>query len=349
MSNLFGQARQGDGAKNPRLRVAGFSSAVIILILLALGVVFSVLEGRAFLSTQNFLNIIVDASELLLMAVGMTFVIITAGIDLSVGAVLVLSSVLAAKTMVALSGTSQQVQNYQFPHEGTGIPVGIVVGLLVGLACGLINGLVVTRLKLTPFIATLGSLGLFLGTAQILSGGVNVPYVPPAVQSQIGTRNLFGFLPVPIAVAVVVVIVAALALHLTRFGRYTYAAGSNAEAARKVGINVDGHILKVYVLSGFLSGLAGVIDLARFNTASVGAHTLDNLNVISAVVIGGASLFGGLGTILGSVVGTFIPAVLQNGFVIQGLQPFWQQAAIGLILIFAVFIDQKRRSAEQRQ
>ena len=148
-----------------------------------------------------------DASELLLMAVGMTFVIITAGIDLSVGAVLVLSSVLAAKTMVALSGTSQQVQNYQFPHEGTGIPVGIAVGLLVGLACGLINGLVVTRLKLTPFIATLGSLGLFLGTAQILSGGVNVPYVPPAVQSQIGTRNLFGFLPVPIAVAVVVVIV----------------------------------------------------------------------------------------------------------------------------------------------
>jgi ribose transport system permease protein len=332
-----------------RLRaIPGFGSAFIFVILAGLVVGFSIMEGTAFLSAENFLTVAVDASELLLLAVGVTFVIITAGIDLSVGSVLVLSSVIAAQTMVALSGTPEQVHNYKFPNQEVGIPLGIAAGLLIGLACGLINGLLVTKLKLTPFIATLGTLGIFLGTAEILSGGTNVPYVPTAVQSAIGTRNLLGFLPVPIAIGLVVVILAIVALHLTQFGRYTYAIGSNAEAARRVGIDVERHLLKVYTLSGFLAGLAGVIDLARFNTASVGAHTLDNLAAISAVVIGGTSLFGGIGTIVGSVVGTFIPAVLRNGFVIAGVQPFWQEIAIGIVLILAVFIDQRRRSAEER-
>jgi ribose transport system permease protein len=250
--------------------------------------------------------------------------------------------------MVALSGTPEQVRSYHFPNQEVGIPVGIAVGLLVGLACGFINGLLVTKLKLTPFIVTLGTLGIFLGTAQILSGGTNVPYVPTAIQTEIGTRNLLGFLPVPIAIGLVVVILAILALHLTRFGRYTYAIGSNVEAARRVGIDVDRHLLKVYALSGFLAGLAGVIDLARFNTASVGAHTLDNLAAISAAVIGGTSLFGGIGTIVGSLVGTFIPAVLRNGFIIAGVQAFWQEVAIGIVLLLAVYIDQRRRSAEER-
>jgi ribose transport system permease protein len=332
-----------------RLRaIPGFGSAFIFVILAGLVVGFSIMEGTAFLSAENFLTVAVDASELLLLAVGVTFVIITAGIDLSVGSVLVLSSVIAAQTMVALSGTPEQVHSYKFPNQEVGIPLGLAAGLLIGLACGLINGLLVTKLKLTPFIATLGTLGIFLGTAEILSGGTNVPYVPTAVQSAIGTRNLLGFLPVPIAIGLVVVILAIVALHLTQFGRYTYAIGSNVEAARRVGIDVERHLLKVYTLSGFLAGLAGVIDLARFNTASVGAHTLDNLAAISAVVIGGTSLFGGIGTIVGSVVGTFIPAVLRNGFVIAGLQPFWQEIAIGIVLILAVFIDQRRRSAEER-
>jgi ribose transport system permease protein len=339
--------REERGAWRSRV-VPGFGSAFILVILAGLVVAFSIMEGTAFLSAENFVTIAEDASELLLLAVGVTFVIITAGIDLSVGSILVLSSVIAAQTMVALSGTPEQVQNFQFPNQGVGIPVGIAAGLLVGVACGFINGLLVTKLKLTPFIVTLGTLGIFLGTAQILSGGTNVPYVPPAIQTSIGTRNLLGFLPVPIAIALVVVVLAMLTLHLTQFGRYTYAIGSNADAARRVGIDVERHLLKVYTLSGFLAGLAGVIDLARFNTASVGAHTLDNLAAISAVVIGGTSLFGGIGTIIGSVVGTFIPAVLRNGFVIAGVQPFWQEVAIGIVLILAVYIDQRRRSAEER-
>ena len=339
---------QEESRAGRRLTIPGLGSAFIFVILAGLVVAFSIVEGTAFLSAANFVTIAEDASELLLLAVGVTFVIITAGIDLSVGSILVLSSVIAAQTMVALSGTPEQVRNYQFPNQEVGIPVGIAAGLLVGLACGFINGLLVTKLKLTPFIATLGTLGVFLGTAQILSGGTNVPYVPTAVQSEIGTRDLLGFLPVPIAIGLVVVIVAILALHLTQFGRYTYAIGSNAEAARRVGINVDRHLLKVYTLSGFLAGLAGIIDVARFNTASVGAHTLDNLAAISAAVIGGTSLFGGIGTIVGTLVGTFIPAVLRNGFIIAGVQAFWQEVAIGIVLLLAVFIDQRRRSAEER-
>jgi ribose transport system permease protein len=342
------ETRQEESGARHRRTIPGLGSAFILVLLAGLVVAFSIVEGTAFLSAGNFVTISEDASELLLLAVGVTFVIITAGIDLSVGSVLVLSSVIAAQTMVALSGTPEQVRSFQFPTQEVGIPVGIATGLLVGLACGFINGLLVTKLKLTPFIATLGTLGIFLGTAQILSGGTNVPYVPTAIQSEIGTRDLLGFLPVPIAIGLVVVILAILALHLTQFGRYTYAIGSNADAARRVGIDVERHLLKVYTLSGFLAGLAGIIDLARFNTASVGAHTLDNLAAISAVVIGGTSLFGGIGTIIGSVVGTFIPAVLRNGFVIAGVQPFWQEVAIGIILLLAVFIDQRRRSAEER-
>jgi ribose transport system permease protein len=340
--------REEEGQRRTLGSLAGSNSALILLILTALVVAFTALEGRAFLSPRNFSNIAVDASELLLLAVGMTFVIITAGIDLSVGSVLVLSSVVAAQTMVALSGTPEQVQNYQFPNQAVGIPVGIVAGLAIGLLCGLINGLLITRLKMPPFIITLGTLGMALGTAQILSGGTNVPYVPTAIQSQIGTRQVLGFLPVPVLIALVVVVLAGLTLAYTRFGRYTYAIGSNAEAARRAGIDVDRHLLKVYTLCGFLAGLAGIVDLARFNTASVGAHTEDNLAAISAVVIGGTSLFGGIGTMIGSVVGTFIPAVLRNGFVIQGVEPFWQEVAIGAVLILAVFIDQRRRSAEER-
>jgi ribose transport system permease protein len=331
---------------NPAERI---TEAWILLILIALVVIFGVLEGGAFFNLSNFGNIAIDASELLLLAVGATFVIITAGIDLSVGAVLVFASVVAAKVMVALAGTPAQVQNGVYPNQGLAIVVGIVLGLLAGLAWGLVNGLLITRLKMPPFIVTLGTLGTALGSALILSGGVNVPFVPPAVQAQIGARLLFGFLPVPVAVAIVVVVLGAIALARTRFGRYTYAIGSNEQAVRKAGINVDMHLIKIYALSGLLAGLAGVIDVARFNTASVGGHTSDNLSAVAAVVIGGTSLFGGTGTIAGTVVGVFIPAILANGFVIEGVQPFWQQVAIGAILILAVFIDQQRRRAQQQK
>jgi len=151
-----------------------------------------------------------------------------------------------------------------------------------------------------------------------------------------------------VLIAGIVTIVLGLVLHLTRFGRYTYAVGSNTEAARRAGINVDRHLIKVYALSGLLSGLGGLLSLAYFTTTTISGHTTDNLTAISAVVIGGTSLFGGVGAMFGTVVGVFIPVVLASGLVIVGLQSFWQQVMIGAILIAAVYFDQLRRRAKSR-
>ena len=341
------------GSRNPLER---YSSLFTLLILFAICAFFSVRAGTKFLDLDNFNQIALNASQLLLLTVGMTFVIITAGIDLSVGSVLVFSAVVGAKVMVELAGDEEQVRLYEFPNQEIAIPVGLAAGVLSGLGWGIVNGVLITRLRMPAFIVTLGTLGMALGLAQLLSGGVNVPYVPPAIQTEIGLRELLGVnvgdsrleLTPPLLIAIVVVVLAWLALSKTQFGRHTYAIGSNANAARRVGIDVDRHLIKVYGLSGMLAGLAGCFDLMRFQTASVGTHSSDNLAAISATVIGGTSLFGGIGTVAGAVIGTFIPAVLRNGTVIIGVKPFWQEVAIGGILIVAVFLDQRRRQAEER-
>lgn len=340
-----------------RRTLSGLASSSFTLgILLALVAVFSLLQGDKFFNLTNFQNIALDASQLLLLTVGVTFVIVTGGIDLSIGSVLILSAVVAAKTMVRLSGTPDEVAAYQFPTQEIGIPVGLAAGVLTGLVAGLVNGVLVTRLKMPSFIVTLGTLGIALGIAQLLADGTTIPNVPPAIQQDIGLRELIAFdvgdqhvrLIPPVLISAVVAVVAAVGLRRTRFGRYTYAIGSNAAAARRAGINVDRHLLKVYGLSGLLAGIAGGFDLMRFQTASVGSHQSDNLAAISAAVIGGTSLFGGLGTIGGSVIGAFIPAVLRTGLVISRVQPFWQNVAIGAVLILAVFLDQRRRRTEER-
>ncbi len=354
-----GQAPDSQPVAEPATRrrpLDVLSAYFTVLILLALIAFFSLWTGRAFFDLGNFQNIVIDASQLLLLAVGATFVIITAGVDLSVGSVLVFSAVVCAKVMVRFSGSAEEVTRYEFPTQSVGIPLGIAAGVLSGLAWGVLNGLLVTKLKMPSFIVTLGTLGMALGFAQLLSKGVNVPNVPPAIQSEIGLRELVGFdfagdrirLQLPVLIAIVVTVACGVALARTRFGRYTYAIGSNAAAARRAGIDVDRHLIKVYGLSGLLAGIAGVFDLFRFGNASVATHSADNLAAISAAVIGGTSLFGGLGTVFGSVIGTFIPAVVRNGTVIARVQPFWQQVVIGAILIVAVFLDQRRRRAEER-
>jgi ribose transport system permease protein len=151
-----------------------------------------------------------------------------------------------------------------------------------------------------------------------------------------------------VVIAAGVAIVFGVLLHATRFGRHTYAIGSNEEAARRAGIAVDRHLIAVYGISGLLSGLAGFLSLARFATTTLGGHATDNLQAIAAVVLGGTSLFGGVGTVLGTVVGVFIPAVLQNGFVITGVEPFWRDVAVGAVLIAAVYLDQLRRRTRYR-
>ena len=334
-------------------RISRSFTPVILLVIIA---VFALRAGASFLNARNFNDIIIDSSQLVVLTVGMTFVIITAGIDLSVGSVLILSSVVAAKVTIALSGTAQDIARFEFPTQHIGIPVGLAAGILTGLLCGVINGLLVTRLQMPSFIVTLGMLGMALGLGQLLSGGTSVPNVPPDVQLAIGLKELVAFevggqrvrLYPFVVVAYVIALIAAIVLNRTRFGRYTYAIGSNAAAARRAGIDVDRHLVKVFALSGLLAGVAGAMDLLRFGTASVGSHQSDNLAAISAAVIGGTSLFGGIGTIGGSVVGAFIPTVLRNGLVITRIDPFWQNVAIGAVLILAVYIDQRRRKAEER-
>ena len=313
-------------------RVVAGSSAPIGLILVGLIVVFSVLEYANFVSVSNARNITTDAAVLLVLAVGSTFVIITAGIDLSVGAVLVFGGVMAAKAMEAVGGES----------VGT-LLVGLAAALASGLAWGVFNGFLIAKAKIPALIVTLGTLGMALGAALLITGGVDQRDVPFKLVETVGSGRLFGELPYLVLIAFAVALVGGILLAATRFGRYTYAIGSNEEGARRAGVAVDRHLIKVYALAGTLSGLAGFLSLARFATTTIGGHSTDNLQAIAAIVIGGTSLFGGLGTMLGTVFGVFIPAVLQNGFVIVGLQPFWQQVAVGAVLIVAVYLDQLRR------
>jgi ribose transport system permease protein len=296
-----------------------------------------------FLTWTNLEQIALNTSEVILLAIGETFIIVTAGIDLSIGGILFFSAVCGGEVMLKLSGTSAQTLNGEYPHSAIAIPVGVAVCVLAGTTWGIINGTIITKLRLPPFIVTLGTFGMTFGFGDLIDGGSYLPApVPPALSDHFGSGKIFG-LYAPIYVAVFFLIVAHIVFHHTRFGRYTAAIGSNDEAARRTGIAVDRHIIKVYALAGFLAGVAAVLDLAIFtNTTSI-SHQTDNLGAIGAVVIGGTSLFGGVGTLLGSAVGAFIPTVLQNGLVIEAVQPFWQEVVVGAAIILAVYLDQVRR------
>jgi ribose transport system permease protein len=304
-------------------------------VLLVLVIVFSILEPAAFPTTDNFRNILMDAAVLMVMAVGMTFVMVAGGFDLSIGSVLVFSGVIGVKAMEA-TGTD----------NGLTVLVGLVASLVAGFAWGLFNGICITKLRVPALITTLGSLGAALGIARLITNGNDVRGVPlTLIDVSVGTFLTLSWI---IWVAAIVTVIGGLVLALTRFGRHTYVIGSNAEAARRAGINVDRHLLKLYALSGLLAGLAGMLSLTRFATTTIAGHSTDALQVITGVVLGGTSLFGGIGSIAGTVVGMFIPSVLQNGFIVTNVEPFWQEVAIGFILIAAVYIDQLKRRSRER-
>ena len=311
------------------------SPAYMGVVLLALVVVFSIERSNTFPTSINARNVLTDVSTLLVMATGMTFVMVAGGFDLSIGSVLVFSGVCAAKAMSAM-GTDNTLT----------VVVGLAVALVAGLAWGVFNGLCITRLRVPALITTLGSLGAALGVTHLLTGGSDVRDVPLTLVNV----STSGFLTLSwiVWVALVVTLIGGLILALTRFGRHTYVVGSNPEAARRGGINVDRHLLKLYAFNGLLAGLAGMMSLTRFATTTISGHSQDPLEVITGVVLGGTSLFGGIGTVLGTVVGIFIPGVLNNGFIVMNVEPFWQEVAIGFILIAAVYIDQLKRRRRDR-
>jgi ribose transport system permease protein len=318
-------------------RLARLQALQIIIVLAVIVIVFSALKPSAFLTVFNIRGIVQDTAILAVLGVGMTFVIITGGIDLSIGSVLVFSGVVADKAMAAMGG------------QGWGAAiVGLLVAVAAGLAWGLLNGFLIARAKVPPLIVTLGTLGGALGLAQVITGGVDLRDIPTAMVNSVGFGNVVWKIPTLAVIAAVIVVLGIVLLHRTRFGLHTYALGSNPEAGRRSGLAVNRHIIAIYALSGLLAGFAGWLNLAFFQSTTISGQSSTNLSVIAGVVIGGTSLFGGYGSILGSVIGVFIPATLQNGFVIIGVQPFWQQVVVGAVLITAVYVDQQRRSAALR-
>lgn len=305
-------------------------TATMLLILVGIALVFAALAPSTFPTSANARGLLSDAAILLVLAVGATFVIITAGIDLSVGSVLVFSAVAGAKAMEAVGGQDL----------GT-LALGLVAALVAGGAWGMLNGVLVAKARVPAFVVTLGTLGAAYGLALVISGGIDVRSVPaPLVEW--GNGRLAG-VPIIAVVALVVTAVAGVALAGTVFGRHTYAIGASQESARRAGIAVERHLLGVYALAGVLAGLGGFMSLARFGTTTIAGNTTTNLQVITAVVIGGTSLFGGTGWVLGTMIGVFIPIVLANGFIVQGVVPYWQYVAVGSVLVLAVYLDQRRR------
>jgi ribose transport system permease protein len=318
-------------------RIVGHQTFWIFVVLVAIVAFFAIKAPNRFATAQNMSLIAQNLAVLAVLGVGMTFVIITAGIDLAIGSEMVFASVVSAKVMVAIGGDSAFV-----------VIMGIVSAILSGALWGFINGFLTAKAKIPPLIVTLGTLSAALGAAQILSQGINISVIGVTSMTDFGIYERFLGIPALVFVALIIVVIGGIVLHRTKFGRYTYAIGSNEEAARRVGIKVDRHLIYIYLYTGALAGLGAVMYLAQFQTTTIAGATLTNLNVITAVVIGGVSIFGGIGSMFGTVVGLFIPAVLQSGLVIIGIQSFWQSVAVGAVLIAAVYVDQTRRTAAQR-
>ena len=305
-----------------------------LLFLFALMLVFAV-TNEAFLTQLNLFNVARQISITGLIALGMTFVILTAGIDLSVGSLLAFCGMVAA--VVAKGTTANTLSLGTTEATGWGWPVALLTAVLVGIAAGFVQGLLITLLRVPPFVVTLGGLTIFRGFTLMLSGGGPISGFPSDMR-WFGT-GLVGPVPVPVIVFALAAVLCHVVLRFTRFGRAVYAVGGNAEAARLSGIRVDRVLVSVYMIVGFFAGLAAFVLAARLNSAEAVAGMGYELTVISAVVIGGTSLFGGIGSIGGTVVGATLIGVLVNGLQLNNVSSYTQQVTIGFILIAAVAFD----------
>jgi ribose transport system permease protein len=299
-----------------------FRQASTVLGCLALFVVFSVLTS-SFYQPANLIDIMLQSAINCVIAVGMTLVIITRGIDLSVGSIVGLSSIVASDLM------SQSLL------------LGIVAGLVVGLICGALNGVLIAKLRLPDFIVTLGTLSVYRGAALIYTNGQPIYGLPQEFRDAFGGQ-LLG-VPTPVVLAVLIAALAFLLVRFTALGEQIVAVGGNEEAARLSGINIDSVKIVVYTLSGVLSSLAGFVLIARIGAAEPIGGTGFELQAIGSAVIGGASLFGGIGNPLGSLIGALTLGGLQNGLTLMNVPSFWQYVASGAVVILAVYIDRLAR------
>ncbi len=287
---------------------------------------FFSLTTTGFLTRDNLITVGVQIAVVAILAIGETFVIVAGGIDLSVGSVLALAGMVTALLLLA-----------DFPPS-----LSVAAGIGIGALCGLVNGVLVTWARLPSFIVTLGMMGICRGAAQIPTQAQATDVLPEAFTRFGHERLLQGLLPVPVLVLLGVAAVSHFVLRYTRMGRYCYAMGSNLEAARLSGVNVRAYMTLVFVICGALCGLAGVVGAARLSIGDPTAGMGYELDAIAAVVIGGASLMGGIGTITGTMIGAFIMAILRNGCDLNNVEPYWQAVVIGAVIIVAVLVDRFR-------
>jgi ribose transport system permease protein len=318
---------------------------VFFLLLLA---IFSLLAPGKFGTGSNLSLLAQNVAILTVVSVGTTFVIATGGIDLSIPGGIILGEVFAAQMLkkIQVAGGGNALDIAATDVTAMYIVAALAASLLAGLLLGATNGMIVAYMRIPPMLATLGTLGAGLGVALLLQNGVNVATY---ALNPVASGHLIPGLSNLVLIALIVVVIGYIGMHLSVFGRHTLAIGSNEEAARRVGLKVRRHLLKVYIVGGVSSGFAGFLSLAYFSTTSVGGHTTDNISAITAVALGGTSLFGGVAVILGTLIGVWIPAVLQNGFIIVGINPYWQLIAVGVVLVVAVWLDQLRRRGQNRR
>ncbi len=321
--------------------LAKFAPLIFLLVLMA---VFAILQPR-FLSSLNLFNVMRQVSIFGLLAIGMTFVILTRGIDLSIGSLLAFAGLVAAA--VAKGGLeSRFAVGAGAEAAGYGWPLALVAALGVGVAAGALQGFAITRLKVPPFVVTLGGMSAFRGAALLFAGGGPISGFDEGYRWW--GQGYVGIVPVPVIIFGLFALAAHVVLRYTHFGRRIYAVGGNPEAARLSGLNVDRVTLQVYVLMGFMAGLGGFVLSARLNSAEAVAGLTYELTVIASVVIGGTSLFGGIGTIFGTVVGTILIGVLLNGLVLNNVSSYVQQIIIGVIIVLAVAFDTFAKSRRRR-
>lgn len=323
-------------SKSPFAHWIGRFQSLLVLVLMIL--VMSLMSDR-FLTSANGWNIARQIAVNVCLSIGMTMVILAGGIDLSVGSILALAG--AVTGGLIKSPLSIPLLGIQLEFTVFG---GIVAGLCVGMLLGWFNGLMITRVKIPPFVATLGMLSIARGLTMLWTKGFPITGLGSSF-AVIGTANFMGA-PVPVWIAGVLVLAFVVVTNKTRFGRYIYAVGGNEQAARLSGLDVDRVKLWIYTLAGALSAVAGLIVTSRLDSAQPNAGTGYELDSIAAVVIGGTSLSGGRGSIGGTVIGCLIIGVLNSGLVLLDVSPFWQQVVKGGVILIAVAIDRMKGSGE---
>jgi inositol transport system permease protein len=309
----------------------------IVIVLILMIILLSIVQP-AFLSATNIFNVLTQSSIFGIMALGMTFVIISKGIDLSVGSVLAFAGVVSA----SLGQITTATEKY-FP----GMPlmpviVPILAALLLGAFCGFINGLLIAKTRIPAFIATLGMQTAARGFALIYTSGRPVSNLIPSLTALGG--KVFNVIPVPVISYFILIIVSYILLTRTRFGKNTYAIGGNITAAEVSGVNVSNSLILIYTYCGLLAGLAAIVFAGRVGSVHPGAAEGYELTAIASTTIGGTSHSGGIGTIGGAFVGALVLAVLRNGFTLLGVNAYWQKVAEGLIIVGAVIVDMRKNA-----